>query len=150
MFMTVHAASGAVIGQSINNIYLAFILGFLSHFILDLVPHGDHNLIEGYYNKKKVMRMISLIVIDSIAMATFILLIFNKISFSNPVAVAAGIFGAILPDLLVGIAEMSNKYFSRFYDFHTKIHNKITRFDLNFLRGFILQALLLFVLIKLL
>ena len=46
MFLTVHAATGILIGKYTGNIYLAFIAGFLSHLILDIIPHGDQLILN--------------------------------------------------------------------------------------------------------
>ena len=44
MILLVHLLFGAAIGSAVNNIWLAIILAFLSHFLLDLMPHIDYPL----------------------------------------------------------------------------------------------------------
>lgn len=39
MFLTVHAAAGLVLGKYLDNSILAFLAGFISHLILDIIPH---------------------------------------------------------------------------------------------------------------
>ena len=152
MLMTVHAIVGAAIGQQVDNIYLSFIIGFLSHFVLDLIPHGDSELIDGYYKKEKVRKMIGLVVIDAIAMAVLILLLFSYKSadFTNKYSVIFGILGSILPDFIVGIAELSKKHFQNFYRFHTQIHTYIKKINPTLFDGVIMQIIVLLLLMEIL
>jgi hypothetical protein len=46
MTLTTHATLGAVIGRATGNPVLAFIFGFISHFLIDMVPHGDTGLAD--------------------------------------------------------------------------------------------------------
>ncbi len=53
MTIAPHLLAGAAIATVTNNVYLAFLLGFVTHFILDAIPHLDpgtfHNFrIPGY------------------------------------------------------------------------------------------------------
>ena len=41
MFITVHAAAATALSRYATIPLLAFVLGLLSHFILDMIPHGD-------------------------------------------------------------------------------------------------------------
>jgi hypothetical protein len=42
MYQIVHGMAGAVIGSRLDSPILAFILGFVSHFILDAIPHDSN------------------------------------------------------------------------------------------------------------
>ena len=44
MILLVHMLFGAAVGLSINNIYIAIIVAFLSHYFLDLFPHIEYNI----------------------------------------------------------------------------------------------------------
>ncbi len=127
MLLTVHATAGALIGQQISNPLLAFFLAFISHFILDIIPHGDQDWIEEYKGnqKSKVRKIVTLVALDVLAL--FVLLIskyfFN--AFAPTLNIVAGIMGSVLPDLLVGIHELSEKQFKRFYRFHFAMHDLI-------------------------
>src|SRR3989344_1340408 len=41
MYLSVHATAGALIGSYVNQSGVAFCLGFISHFVLDLPPHRE-------------------------------------------------------------------------------------------------------------
>ena len=51
MVFTTHAITGAAIGLATGNPILAFVFGFLSHFILDSIPHFDQG--SFYMDKDK-------------------------------------------------------------------------------------------------
>lgn len=127
MLLTVHATAGALIGQQINNPYLAFVLAFISHFILDMIPHGDQDWIEEYKGnqKAKVKKIISIVTLDILALLALLISKYYFNSFVPTLNVVAGIIGGVLPDLLVGIHELSNKLFKKFYHFHFVIHDMI-------------------------
>lgn len=92
MFLTVHAACGTLIGQHSNGILLAFILGIISHYILDIIPHGDDD-----FGKKK--SFVALASLDSIFAVILILFLFAQVNLPHPKIIAWGIAGSILPDI---------------------------------------------------
>lgn len=119
MLFTPHTLLGGAIGMEVNNIPLAFILGFISHFILDFIPHFDTT-----DNGKFTLRQNLIIGID-LMIGGFLLwhywstLDFNMVFFF-------GALGAIAPDLL-DIVPFWNKDFRKtkfgkiFHDFHEKV-----------------------------
>ncbi len=53
MTITPHLLAGAALATTTNNVFVAFLIGFLLHFILDAIPHVDpgtfhHLRIPGY------------------------------------------------------------------------------------------------------
>lgn len=126
MLLSVHATVGAIIGENVNTPLLAFVLAFISHFILDIIPHGDEALIKAYRNDFKNKGMKYLIIFDIISTAILIPLLFisQKISLSPPVI--WGICGGILPDIMVAIHEVSHKQFTRTHKVHFWAHNRIS------------------------
>ena len=44
MVLATHLVTGGALGQVISNPVLAFLSGFLSHFLLDAIPHWDYHL----------------------------------------------------------------------------------------------------------
>lgn len=55
MLLTGHAASATVIARLVPNPFLAFLLGIISHIILDIIPHGDTELFPGSHDMGKKM-----------------------------------------------------------------------------------------------
>ncbi len=144
MFLTVHATAGALIGQQLNNPVLAFVLSFVSHFILDLLPHGDQDWIDEYKGdqKAKVKKIISIVAIDIVILLALLISRFYYIaSFAPSLSIAAGILGGILPDFLVGCHELSDRLFKNFYRFHFLVHDLI-KVKPSTVQGIVFQAII--------
>ncbi len=67
VFVSTHVTMGALIGQNSASPWLAFLLGVASHFILDLVPHGDSRLYHSYKAGNSLARSIIYTAVDSVA-----------------------------------------------------------------------------------
>ena len=121
MFLTVHASVGGLIGEKTATAHqwLAFIFGFLSHFILDMIPHGD-DVAASPTDK----RGLYLIVASDLMVGFFLMLFWLKwITPQNSQALILGMFGAALPDGLWGIYEQWKiKGLAWFYKLHNYIH----------------------------
>jgi len=132
MFITVHAAAGVIIGKQVNHKVWAFVLAFLSHFILDIIPHGDEVLEKKFFGikvkdiaKERLMALYGSI--DAVVLAFYLIFIFKTYSFAQNDPVNLAIIGAILPDLLVAIYKIKNfKWLKWFYLLHTYNHRLIT------------------------
>lgn len=68
MTATNHALTGAVIGLTISQPWLALPIAFISHFICDSLPHFGPASYEERVNKKKIFHRI--LFFDSIILAT--------------------------------------------------------------------------------
>lgn len=154
MFIAGHAAAGALIGQQLgDNLLLVFLLSVISHFLLDIVPHGDSHHVKNYFENKKeeVKKLYNVLLVDS---AATIILFSWLMAYTNVnrMAVAWGVIGGVLPDLLVGISEIwKNSKLKWFSKLHFKVHNALThKIDVKPLTGAIGQlvviALLLYAL----
>ena len=148
MFLVTHAAIGAIVGERTGNPLLALAAGFISHFISDIIPHGDSNVYLDYKRGKGVKKAIAYVMVDAVAAIMFVLLLFNFRNFSNSASVSLGIAGGVLPDLLVGLCESGmfrSKWLAKFHGIHFYFHNMITsrKRDLSFRAGFALQLVLL-------
>lgn len=147
MLTTVHGAIGVIIGQNVSNPILSFILGFIFHFIIDMIPHGDRHCVDEYLNKKTLKKITKVIIIDSIIGAIFLILYFNGIVNTdiNFKPIAAGIIGSILPDLLVAFYSLNRRYFFRLNYIHHRLHQLIKK-DIPLGLSLFLQVLLITVL----
>ncbi len=155
MFITTHAAIGALVGAAVPNRYLAFMLGFLSHFLVDRIPHGDEHMLDGYKSGEKVRRAIAYVTIDSVIALYVTLMILSNAPVSLHVSMKWGLIGSILPDLLVGVYELTKikPFFRRFTAFHHKNHHEwIARFrkgkDIPFKWGVAYQVIAAIILVK--
>jgi hypothetical protein len=147
MLVSVHATIGAVIGEKIHYSLFAFALAFLSHFILDIIPHGDKSLIKAYRNDFKNRAMLYLIIFDIISTVVLLSLMFylHKLSYSP--SVLWGIIGGILPDVMVAIHEITHKQFQRTHKAHDWVHEKLN-WSLPLNLSLIYQIIILYLLLR--
>jgi len=150
MFLTVHAATGIIIGQTINNSVFAFIFGFIFHFLLDMIPHGDQHLLHRE-RKARIKLLATLASIDAVVMGIFLAFIFNLNLNLNYLPVAFGIAGSILPDFFAGLGELANgkiKILAKFKKIHLDLHYfpLFEKFAPNLKTGFVMQVIILAIL----
>lgn len=155
MFITTHAAVGALVGGAVGNPALGFVLGFISHFLLDMIPHGDEHMLDGYKSGTKIRRAVAYVTIDSTIAVYSILLILSNAPVHVHDAMKWGIIGGVLPDLLVGIYEITKVKWLRAYTawHHRNHHHVIGKYrhgrDIPFKWGVAYQVVAAIVLLKL-
>lgn len=171
MFLSNHAAAGALLAANTTNPVSAFALGFFSHYLLDMIPHGDEKVATWIKGKHANRRAATVLAIDLTVMAVFFLSLSWKIDFPHPYVVALGVFGAILPDFLYGFYDFLRKYLShvkkeyykarggwliklakrhlwdnylleRHFFIHRKIHSALG-YNMSFIKGMVFQFALL-------
>ena len=155
MFVTIHAAAATIIGKKVISPPLAFLLGMVSHFILDFIPHGDQDLGQQFVGHrfgkflqpiKKIRAMYLYSTIDAFLLLIFVLFLFQNIEFQNANSVIWAILGGVLPDVVMTL------YFTRkfkglgwFNKLHTKNHAFIVKYikrDWPLKTGIAMQVLL--------
>lgn len=132
MTITTHTAIGAAIGFGLNNPALGFAVGMLSHFAVDMIPHGDLKFSEQFKNKKRKAAL-AYATIDAVVALLLLLALFNVGGYENKQAFSASIAGSIMPDLLVSIYFATKtkwlKWFVRlhffFHDFFLKRYGDV-------------------------
>lgn len=134
MFITVHAAAGALIGTEISNPYAAFGAGVVLHFIMDVIPHGDRELGKKFFgllNKKlseeeKLKSLAAYAMMDYIILIFFLIYAFKTFYFTKQDGVTWAIVGSILPDLLVASYMLTkSRWLKWFFNFHNWMHHLI-------------------------
>lgn len=159
MFITVHAAAATIIGKSIPNPFLAFLVGVLSHFVLDIIPHGDSKMGKKFWGQKlkflqakgdlKFMALYGSI--DSLVLAFLLMFLFKNFEFTRADNVIWAIVGSIIPDVTVAIYKLKNfKIITWFFNLHNKNHNIIVNkldFDLPLQYGVLMQIVVLAILV---
>jgi hypothetical protein len=123
MLFTAHAAVGGVAGEYLNSPILAFIAGFILHFILDSVPHYDTT-----DNHKWTFRQCFLMFADMAIGIVLVVVFYNKIG--HPVSFFAGALGGVLPDILditpLWQKQFRSTWFGRgMHKIHFSIQNKV-------------------------
>ncbi|MEK7516053.1 MAG: hypothetical protein AAB562_00490 [Patescibacteria group bacterium] len=146
MLIVTHAAMGALIGQWTPYPWLGFVLGFLSHLFLDMIPHGDAKLYHHYKNGEKTRQAVSYVLVDAVGALLLTITVFDGHNFASTRAMSFALAGSILPDFLVGLAEIVRSHWlKRFVSFHFFFHNYIiNRFkDFSFSSGIVFQLIVL-------
>lgn len=168
MFITSHTLFSVLISQKMGSPSEAFLFSLASHYILDLIPHGDENL--GHWIKKRlpISRFIFTITADisifCIIMTVFLL---DKKLPVLPVLLAS-VIGGVLPDVMVilndlfadwqkNISQKIIKY-ARYlpvtvaFRYNKKLHNfthRLIPVRLSVKKGLIVQMILIFAFILL-
>ena len=95
MLATNHVLAGSIIGAAVGDPIAGFGLGVLSHLVMDAIPHWgvDSSSSKGYSTYLKVA------VCDGLLLLVLGTLIVLGVEPQYTLAVAAGAFGALLPDL---------------------------------------------------
>jgi len=143
-----------IIGQTVQKPIWSFVIGFVVHFIFDIIPHGDSGLYDKYKNGEMKKRALAIVTVDSVITILWVLWSVNAFTGDVRRSITAGIAGSVLPDLLVGLSEVFKKRDSlqKFQKFHIRIHNLIvekTRRDWPWALGLAFQAVVMFVLVNL-
>lgn len=154
MILTIHAAAGVLIGSYINQSFVAFIISFISHFFLDMLPHRDGNiktkgetaktLRKLYFNK-----IVGLVYLDiCLAIVVAAALFTNNLHFvTRPII--WGIIGSILPDVIQALNFFwpKNWFLQKFNGFHRFIHYSPEK-PVSLIFGNLIQVVTLLILIN--
>lgn len=135
MFLTVHATVAAALTQSVPTPWIAFVLGFFSHFVLDAIPHGDEIIGSAPTKKGRLIRLLSAATIDGLILSVILFFGFSRDWFLYPLSVTVAAIGAMLPDALQLLADLMphSVPLQRFRAFHHMFHHGLPE-SLPFLR----------------
>ncbi len=139
MFITIHATSGAYIGELVHNPVLAFLMGVISHFILDFIPHDDSK-----FTKDNKLRLFFVGLIDGLIAVFYLFMLRSRIDLFS-LSIMAGVAGAVIPDIPWLIYKLFNaKRLEGYYNFHKIFHRK--KININYWQGITIQIIFLAVL----
>ena len=131
MTLTTHAAIGATLGSIIGNPVLGFFLGLISHFLVDMIPHGDNNFLDEYKKGQKKRLGKAYVSVDAAIAIIFLMSIVSgrPQNDTTNLAFSAAVIGSILPDLLVGLKELfpKNTFLRSFYKIQFFFHDCLSR-----------------------
>ncbi|MEK7067456.1 MAG: hypothetical protein AAB956_00480 [Patescibacteria group bacterium] len=151
MFLTIHSTLGVVIGQYAPNPIWAFFVGLFSHYIFDIIPHGD----EVKLGKLSLAGMAWAAIIDqAILLLNFMLLAYFKTADIFTPLVIAAVIGAILPDWLMAVHRLCEEWNNRFaralrrlldplQNFHYYLHVNFLPYEIPFSLGLAIQIIFL-------
>ena len=128
MFLTTHTSIALLISTKIMSPFLGFILGFISHFLADIIPHGDESIgikSRKLEKKEKFLFLGSIGILD-LLLALFLIYFFLKSFSIDNIIVFATVIGSWLPDLLwMSIDFFNLKFLNFFLKFHKYMHTLI-------------------------
>lgn len=137
-----HAAIGAVIGSLVPNPVVAFAMGFVSHFVADIIPHGDSHHYPDFLKRRHVAWPVGIVIFDVVGTIALVVILFLKRSMISPFSVALGITGSLLPDVLVavheGLPSIITKHLSKFHFWNHDLVARRLR-DLATIPGLLIQ-----------
>ena len=109
MILTMHSVVGAAIANQISNPWIAWLSAFISHFVLDSIPHREYSLENAKYGwkSKKFWILAVKILIDLLAGFAFII-IFTQDRSNLPKNIIAG-FAGLIPDGLTVLYYITKK-----------------------------------------
>ena len=155
MFLAVHATVGALLGNVVVDPAASFSLSFASHFLLDMIPHGDQYLYDQYKRGDDVNQAVVRVLVDALITDVLVFFLLSNVTFVSEAGVIAGIIGGLLPDLLVGLFEMlkpkgrgwTGRQLLKFNDLHMRNHVfliwRFFRGDISSKFGLVVQVLVL-------
>ncbi|OGL87296.1 hypothetical protein A3I40_03740 [Candidatus Uhrbacteria bacterium RIFCSPLOWO2_02_FULL_48_12] len=149
MFLIVHATVGAMIGDNLEPPAVGFLAGLLSHFFLDAIPHGDELLERELARPGRIHWLAALAILDGLAAISLVVVLWLGGFLNNAAGAFGGAVGAILPDVFLGLSELSKKKlwpdFLRFHDWNHRIIN----IELSLYFGGLIQAAVLLIVLRL-
>jgi phosphatidylglycerophosphatase A len=158
MILSTHAIVGATIASTMpNHPILGFSLAFISHFILDAIPHWDYSLSSLEHkdeNKmhddmildKRFLKDMSKISLDMLLGILIVSMIFFVTNTSiSPWVFLLGIIGGVLPDALQFLYwKWKHEPLKSLQKFHIWIHADLHLRD-KFVFGVISQIILIII-----
>jgi len=130
MLLTPHALVGGAIGASSENIAFVFIVAFLSHFVLDALPHTDWGTWHNYVEDVKLKWYDYLLfIIDSLTTLVIAVILYLR-GYDFIIIIAE--FTAVIVDLIDNVPFWKNQLRKIFllnwlHVVHEKIHFKLNK-----------------------
>lgn len=147
MLITPHLLVGGATGEASQNIPLVITASFLSHFLLDMIPHFEPGSLHKEENYKLIKRDWIIIFID-LALGIFLISLLY-FSFKNYL-ILLGAFFAILPDFIDNVPFWKDLFRKtqwgfKFHQIHDKCHFlKLKIWHKFWYFGIIVQVVLIF------
>ncbi|MBI4122545.1 MAG: hypothetical protein HY462_00945 [Parcubacteria group bacterium] len=140
MYLTVHAAAGAAAGTFIAEPWVAFAAGIATHFILDMIPHGDEGIESWTWFKSKLSRIAAATLIDCAVLLVFFLYWIQNADMQLLPGMLYGAAGGIVPDTIWGLQKLTDTPLLNWYcKLHSAVHRLITKIQITTLQGFGVQ-----------
>lgn len=138
MIFTSHLVIGATIGAEVMYLPLVAVLAFLSHYLLDFIPHVEYpinNILKKNWKKSApdFLRVFSDFIVG-------VFFFFSIHVFTNTpyLILSIGVFFAVLPDIIEVVYHIfpKNRFLKWHYNMHDKVHFLAHKKIPNFWRVF--------------
>ncbi|MDA1334533.1 MAG: hypothetical protein O2794_00760 [bacterium] len=115
MILVTHAVVGAAFGHRLSSAAIAFVIGIISHYVFDMIPHWHYKptkIREATKDKPFGVKTLTLgrehiPELAAIGLDLTAGLILSFIFFDGaPLVILASVIGAVLPDLVVGFTKI--------------------------------------------
>ncbi len=148
MLATPHLLIGATIATRIHPLPLALLLAFLSHYILDAIPHWDYSINKIKTKKWKESFLDFLKVILDSLLGIILILLFAP----NVVLALGGAFFALIPDGMTFLTVLlpETKLFQKHHFLHSNICHWFRKRKIPLFWLFVSQIIIIFVALYLL
>lgn len=117
MILAPHILAGALVGSKASSPALAAIFGFLSHYVLDALPHFEYDIenlkdSQSRINKKFIIQILKVAIDFSVGFGLGLWLVWNTPARNLALS---GMLGALIPDGLLFLAwRLPNQKFLKF------------------------------------
>ncbi len=141
MFLIGHTAVGILLAESFgaDSPVAAFGVGWMSHYLMDAIPHGDEQVGKWARTKDRIRRLTMIECVDGLLIAIAAGLFFWRHGFSW--SFSAALVGACVPDVMWGLeAVLGRELFGPLCRFHERVHN-LLKYRLPLAVGFTYQAI---------
>jgi len=153
MLITAHGLVGAFVGREVGYPPLAFLLGLVSHFLLDAIPHcdGPDDVLGRNENASNSVAQYIIVIVDILfAVAILFYFINNNLSTTGLIW---GVVGAELPDIVDNMPFWSRRIrrvllFKQFHNFHAKIQSIKTPLWIGLTTQYLIAAIFLWLIFQ--
>jgi hypothetical protein len=116
----------------------------VSHFFVDLVPHGDQGLAANLSFRERRNFLFKVIALDLLILSGVVTYIITTKDTTNSWSMALAMFAAMMPDGLHGVAELTRwkviAWFVPFQEwFHIHTHERMRDWTVPFPVGMVIQ-----------
>ncbi len=110
MFITTHVLASIVISQHTPNPWWAFGVSLFSHYLLDVIPHGDKPIEDWLQRGSHFKKSLMVFGFDLLLILIFFFTLYSKMALPGLSIVLAAIIGGVLPDVLWVVYDMHYRY----------------------------------------
>ncbi|MCD4705166.1 hypothetical protein K8R66_03770 [bacterium] len=138
MFLTVHSLVALTSIKYISNPFLLFIVNFLGHYILDIIPHGEGDNIKKLKGGNKEIFILACLDFAFIGLTS---LLFYQTFNYNKYLIIIALLGATLPDISWGLYSITKlKILKWSYDLYLWTH-KLIKYRTNSIFEYAIQII---------